>query len=286
MMDSTASKIVIAHRGASAYLPEHTLEAYSLAYSMGAHFIEPDIVMTKDGVLICLHDLYLETTTDVAEVFSDRAAEDGHFYAIDFSLGEIKQLRTCGRVPANEREPLPRYEVPTLEEMIQMIQSLNKRTGREVGILSELKDPEFHAQRGKPMEKPLLELLARYDCEKRGSKVIVQCFDSGILKRLRGEHKAELTLVFLTSNLLSATQLDDLSTYVNGIGANRLLIEDEQGQPVNDNALVKACRERGLLIFVWTMKAEQEVMRRFYYLYGVDGIISDYPDLAVRAAVR
>ncbi|WP_416374910.1 glycerophosphodiester phosphodiesterase family protein, partial [Methanothrix soehngenii] len=93
----TEEKLVIAHRGASGYLPEHTLEAYALAYGMGADYVEPDLVLTKDGVFICLHDIHLESTTNVEEVFPDRAREDGRWYAADFTLSEIKQLKVHER---------------------------------------------------------------------------------------------------------------------------------------------------------------------------------------------
>lgn len=280
-----SSKIVIAHRGASAYLPEHTLEAYALAYGMGADYIEPDVVLTKDGVLICLHDLWLETTTNVGELFPERKSDDGHYYAADFTLAEIKRLRAYGRVPVDERERLPHFTVPTLEEMILMIRQMNKNMGRAAGLLVELKAPEFHAERGQAMEKPLLELLAKYGYDEPDSPMIVQCFDAGILKRLRREHHTGLRLVFLTSRPLSHAELDDLAGYVNGIGVNRLLIEDEKGLPVNDRSLVRACHERGLQVFVWTLGAEAAATHRFFYGHGVDGIMSNNPDIAVKARV-
>lgn len=283
METNALTKIAIAHRGASAYLPEHTLEAYALAYGMGADYIEPDVVMTKDDVFICLHDLYLETTTNAAERFPDKRSEDGHYYAADFTLAEIKQLRVYGRATAEERSRMPRYEIPTLEEMILMIQALNRRLGREVGIVPEMKQPDFHRKQGKSVEQPLLAMLAKYGYDKSHSKAIIQCFDDEFLRRLRHEHKTELPLVFLTAEPISDSRLHELAGYVNGIGANRLLIEDVRGQPSSDNAFVKKCHEKGLKVFVWTMKAEEETMRRFYHQYGVDGIFCDYPDLAVKA---
>lgn len=283
MEKNHSMKIVIAHRGASAYLPEHTLEAYALAYGMGADYIEPDVVMTKDNVFICLHDLWLETTTNVAELFPSRKSPDGHYYAADFTLAEIKRLNVYGRASAEERKRMPRYEVPTLEEMILMVQALNQRLGRQVGIIPELKQPAFHHKRGQRMEQPLLDLLARYGYEKHDSKIIIQCFDADFLRRLRQEYKTELTLVFLTAEPLTDFRLNDLAAYVNGIGANRLLIENPEGQPVHGNGFVKACQERGLKVYVWTMKAEVETMRRFYHQYDVDGLFSDHPDLAVKA---
>ena len=137
-------KIVIAHRGASGYLPEHTLEAYVMAYALGADFIETDLALTMDGVFVCIHDIYLEYTTNVKEIFPNRARKDKHWYVADFSLDEIKQLGVHERIRANgiayfpSRFPLDfsKFEVPTFAEMIELIQGLNKSTGHNVGILS------------------------------------------------------------------------------------------------------------------------------------------------------
>lgn len=276
-------KVIIAHRGASAYLPEHTLEAYALAYGMGADIIEPDVVLTREGILICSHDLYLETTTDVAEKFPERKRDDGHYYAIDFTLQEIKQLRAFGRTPVSERGTLPRFEVPTLEEMIQLIQRMNKQTGRDVGIVPEPKSPAFHAKEGKPIEEPLLRLLERYGYKGRDANAIIQCFEMDSLRKMREELRTDLPLVFLTSTLISESVLSEFKQFGDGIGAYRFLIEDAQGRAINENGFVKACRHHGLKVYVWTLKNEVDAARRFLYDYGVDGIFIDNPDAGVQA---
>jgi len=178
-------RTVVAHRGASAYLPEHSMACYTLAHAQGADYIEPDVMMTKDGVLVCVHDLYLESTTDVAARFPDRKRADGHYYAIDFTLAEIKSLNVFGRVPEAERASMKGHQIVTLEELILLVQRLNRATGRTVGLLVETKAPDFHIKEGKPLEKPLLEVLAKYGYTKPDSGVIIQSFDGPHLKRLR-----------------------------------------------------------------------------------------------------
>jgi len=158
VLAASAESLVIAHRGASAYLPEHSLEAYALAYGQGADFLEPDLVMTADDHLIALHDLTLEATTNVAELFPDRARADGGFYAVDFTLAEIRQLTMQERVePASgqarypERWPVGagRFRVVEFNELIEFTRELNRATGRRVGLYPETKAPQFHAEQGK-----------------------------------------------------------------------------------------------------------------------------------------
>ena len=156
----SAEKIVIAHRGASGYLPEHTLAAKAMAYALGAHYIEQDVVMTKDDVLIVLHDITLDRTTDVSEKFSNRSRDNGRYYAIDFTLEEIRSLSATegfrlrgdervqgyqNRFPMNSSS----FSISTLEEEIQLIQGLNKSTGKDIGIYPEIKQPKFHRDEGK-----------------------------------------------------------------------------------------------------------------------------------------
>ena len=186
-------KIVIAHRGASGYLPEHTLEAYAMAYTMGADYIEPDLVMTRDGVLICLHDIHLERTTNVEVVFPGRARVDGRWYAADFTLEEIKMLNAHERARADGTPVFPERfrvdskgcQVPTLVEVIEMVQELNRITSRSVGIYPETKDPAFHDAEGLSMEEPLLAVLSTYSYQGLDALVFIQSFDPTNLKEMR-----------------------------------------------------------------------------------------------------
>lgn len=301
-------KIVIAHRGASGYLPEHTLEAYAMAHAMGADYIEPDLVMTEDGVLICLHDIHLERTTDVEQRFPDRARSDGRWYAADFTLSEIKTLLVHERADAAGNPIFPDrlrigskgFRVPTLVELIEMVQELNRETGRRVGIYPETKDPGFHDVEGLSMEKPLLAVLASYGYEGPDAKVFIQSFDPNNLKEMRSNLGTDLPLVQLISGgsgpggiydwLVTEEGLDDIATYANGIGPSKSRIEDGHGKAVNKNALVKGAHARGLVVHPYTFRADllpdiyknlEEELRRFYFEYGVDGLFTDHADIAV-----
>ena len=137
--------IIIAHRGASGYLPEHTLAAKALAYCQGADYLEQDVVLTRDDHPVVLHDIHLDTVTNVADVFPDRQRADGRFYAIDFTLAELRQLKASERIDLNtgqavypNRFPVgsAAFGVPTLAEEIELVQGLNKTLGRQVGNLS------------------------------------------------------------------------------------------------------------------------------------------------------
>ncbi|MBT9166547.1 MAG: Glycerophosphodiester phosphodiesterase, periplasmic [Chloroflexi bacterium] len=305
--NSINRQIVIAHRGASGYLPEHTLEAYAMAHGMGADYIEPDLVMTKDGILICLHDIHLERTTNVEEVFPDRAREDGRWYVADFTLAEIRQLRAhevagadgTPRFPDRFPMDLSRFEVPTFAEMIELVQGLNKSTGRNVGIYPEIKRPGWHREQGLPMEEALLEILHQYGFYGPDAKVFIQSFEAEPLKRLRFELQTNLPLVLLTWQPawdygveigtpfvaeLTEDALDQIATYADGIGVFKERIEANPD-------LVRWARERGLLVHTWTMRADvlpdhfrtfEEELYRFYVTYNVDGIFTGFPDRGVQ----
>ena len=169
----TYGKAVIAHRGAPGYLPEHTLESYAMAYGQGADYLEPDLMLTKDGVPIALHDRTLDATTNVAEVFPDRARDDGRHYAIDFTLDEIKQLAVRERVhPASGELVYPDrfpnthdelvFRIATLAELIELTQGMNQATGRNVGIYPETKASDWHVEQGYDFERKLMDVLTEY----------------------------------------------------------------------------------------------------------------------------
>lgn len=277
-----SKKQVIAHRGASSYLPEHTLEAYTLGYAQGADFIEIDLVLTREGVPICLHDLWLETTTDVAQKFPGRARPNGHFYALDFTLQEIRTLRAWGRATPDQQPLIPPAQIPTLQEAILLVQHLNRQLNRQVGIVPEMKSPSFHRKEGKPMEEVVLKVLTDAGYRGRDARAIVQCFEEDALVRLR-QLGCDLPLLFLTSLPLTSQDLDRIAKVADCLGPNRRLIEDEQERPENEAQLVQECHRRNLKVYPWTFKAEEAVMRRFMERYGVDGVITDNPDVGVRA---
>lgn len=300
-------KAIVAHRGASAYLPEHTLESYAMGYGQGAHFIEPDLMLTSDGVPIALHDRTLDSTTDVAEVFPERARGDGLFYAIDFTLAEIKQLAVIERVNRETRELVfadrfPNvhralvFRVPTLAELIELVQGLNVSTGRDVGIYPETKSSAWHAEQGYDFEQIVLDVLAEYGYTTRADNVIVQSFEHDSLLRLR-ELGSELTLVQLIGGgaafdpMVTAAGLDAIAEVADGIGPSMTRIIDGDGNWVDDNFLVREAQARGLVVHPYTMRADrlpayvdsfEELLELFLFEAGVDGVFTDHPDLAIR----
>lgn len=313
-----AEKIVIAHRGASGYLPEHTLAAKALAYGMGADYLEQDVVMSKDGQLIVLHDIYLDTMTDVAEKFPGRARENGRYYAIDFTLKEIHQLSLgerkspqSGKVVYEKRFPgnVAIFKIPTLAEEIEMIQGLNVSSGKNVGIYVEMKKPAWHLKEGKDITLAIWEMLKKYGYEAEGARVWVQCFEPGPLKRLRNELGCRLPLLQLIDTILppettidyrrmvSGEGLDDIAAYANGIGPDARYIVtglSEEGQPIV-SSLVAEAHARNLQVHPYTFRREnvppaipdlETLLKLFYFRIGVDGLFTDFPDQAAAVLQR
>ncbi len=293
---SEIGKIVIAHRGASAYLPEHTLEAKVLSYAMGADYIEQDVVMTKDDKLIVFHDLTLDRTTDVAARFPDRHRLDGHYYTVDFTLDEIRQLRVSEAFTNSVTEPVAifeqrfppfksRFSIHTLEEEIELIQGLNKAMGREAGIYVELKSPWFFHSEGKDLASEALKLLKQYSYQTKADKIYLQTFDFNELKRLHQELfpalQMELRLVQLIapnewmetfeldaagelvpydSNwMLTLQGLGELRKFADGIGPNLSMIvhPDSTVDNLIITPLVDQAHSEGLVVHPFTFRQEQ-----------------------------
>jgi glycerophosphoryl diester phosphodiesterase len=193
--------LVIGHRGASGYLPEHTLEAYALAIELGADYIEPDLVATKDGVLIARHEPNMINTTNVAQLpqFASRRRtmvvdgipEDG-FFASDFTLAEIRTLRAVQ--PAGEREQAfnGQYRIPTFDEVIELARRKGHEEGRRIGVYPETKHPTYHQQLGLPLEDRLLAVLQRHGWNHRNAPVFIQSFETANLKYLRSRTSVKL----------------------------------------------------------------------------------------------
>lgn len=305
--------IVIAHRGASGYLPEHTLEAKTLAHGMGADYIEQDLVLTKDNQPVVLHDIHLDTVTDVADVFPDRKRDDGRYYAIDFTLAEVKQLRVHERIDLKTgkavfpgRFPLGKNEfrVPTLAEEIELIQGLNKSTGRRVGIYPEIKKPAWHRQEGKDISRIVLATLKQFGYRGKDDLCYLQCFDPKETRRLREELDCQLRLVQLIGDndwseavadfdkLRTAEGLKQIAEYADGVGPwmpHVLTGLDSKGEPVLTE-LVKDAHASGLKVHPYTFRADSlpgyaesfdQVLRLFTEYADVDGVFSDFPDRAV-----
>ncbi len=308
---------VIAHRGASGYLPEHTLEGAAMAHAMGADFIEQDVVLTRDGMLIVLHDLFLDAVTDVAERFPDRNREDGHYYAIDFDLKEIRTLRVNERREPDGQATFPSrfpvggniFRVPTLEEEIILIQGMNQSTQRNVGLYIEPKSPAWHLQEGEDIMTELLTVLSRYGYRSKSDRVRVQSFDAMALKRARNDLKTELTLVQLIGEnswgesetdfdlLLTDAGLRDVSTFADGIGPWLMQVVEfnsTSGEP-SFTPLVGRAHKQGLFVHAYTLRSDQlpdemsdfdQALQFLLKHSGLDGIFTDFPDQAVKILSR
>lgn len=188
--------LIIAHRGASGYLPEHTLAAYVKAILLGADYIEPDLVMTKDSILIVRHEPMLSQTTNVSELpeFASRKTKkeiDGYeiedWFASDFTLEEIKSLRARQAMQERNQEYNDRYEIPTLEEVIRLVQEKTKQQGRTIGIYPETKHPSFHEKLGLPITNTLLETLTSFEWNARTAPVYIQSFEVSNLQYIRSK---------------------------------------------------------------------------------------------------
>lgn len=290
-----SNKLVIAHRGASGYLPEHTLEAKAMAFAQGADYIEQDVVMTHDDELIVFHDLTLERTTDVASQFPDRARNDGSYYVIDFTLHELRQLHVSegfrmidGTPAANFPARFPiqtsRFGIHTLQEELELIQGLNHSTGNNIGIYPELKSPWFHHQHGKDIATAVLEVLKTYGYVNRESKIFLQSFDYVELVRVHDELLPalgmDLPLVQLIANNLwfetfaqdkngiwlpydyswmhTADGLQTLARVATGIGPDLdMLVESTSvAGNIRPTPLLGAAHTAGLQVHAYTFRAD------------------------------
>ena len=221
-------KLVIAHRGACGYLPEHTLAAKAMAYAMDVDYIEQDLVMTRDDRLVVLHDHYLDRVTNVKEIFPDRARKDGRYYVIDFTLAEIRQLEMTegfsldseGKPKANFPARFPiwksSFRVNTFEEEIEMIQGLNHSTGKNVGIYPEIKSPWFHRGEGKDISVATLEVLKRFGYTTMKDRVFLQCFDPNETERIGKELFGKMGMRVKLVQLIAETSWNETMVYKNG----------------------------------------------------------------------
>jgi glycerophosphoryl diester phosphodiesterase len=300
--------VVIAHRGASGYLPEHTLAAKALAYGMGADFLEQDVVLTSDDHPIVLHDIHLDTVTDVDRVFPDRRRDDGRFYAIDFTLEDIRRLQVHERTIIDsgdavfaQRFPVgrSRFLIPTLAEEIEMIQGLNRSGGRNVGIYPEIKAPAWHRKSGKDISRIVIQVLDRHGYRTRDDAVYLQCFDSAELTRIRHKLRCDLKLVQLigeNSWKVDATDYDHLRTaaglaaiaeYADAIGPRIEHVLNNDGA----TTLAKLAHEHQLGVHPYSFRIDalpdfaddpQDLLNGLFDTAKVDGLFTDFPDVVVQ----
>jgi glycerophosphoryl diester phosphodiesterase len=294
--------LVIAHRGASGERPEHTIESYRLAIEEGADYIEPDLVMTRDGVLVARHENEIGGTTDVAqhpEFAARRRAQiiDGEamtgWFTEDFTIAELKTLRARERLPElrpQNRAFDGRFTIPTFDEIMQLATGANRRRGGapKIGVYPETKHPAHFAGIGLPLEQAVLDTLQRYDYAADGSPVFIQSFDPRNLRQLRG--MTRLPLVQLLEHELG--DLGEIAKYADAIGIAKVLATPDG---------VHAAHAVNLKVHVWTFRAENEFLpvdlkigdspaahgnldaeiQRFLSL-GIDGFFADFPAVGVR----
>lgn len=283
--------IVIAHRGASGERPEHTLEAYRLGIEQGADFVEPDLVITSDGVLVCRHENEISGTTDVAsrpEFAARRATRtiDGvptsGWFTEDFSFAELRTLRARERLPQLRGTAFDgRFPVPSFDELLALVQATNASPGRRkrpLGVYPETKHPSYFEALGLPLEPPLVEALRRHGLERADAPVLVQSFEVGNLRRL-----AALTRVGLVQliepgsrpwdftrerdarsyrDMLSPDGLREIRGYARGIGVHKDLVRprDGDGRLLPPTALVRDAHAAGLAVHVFTLRAENQFL--------------------------
>ncbi len=314
--------LVVGHRGACAYRPEHTAASYELAIDMGADLIEPDIVVTQDGALIARHENELSRTTDVATrpEFAERRTtrrvgrkRRTGWFAEDFTLAELRTLRAVERRP--DLRPLNtaydgRFGILTLEEVVELARR-RSTPQRQVRVLAELKKPTWSAERGQPMTELVAAELRRLDAAGPDGTVVVQSFDAAALRRLRADLGDGGPTMF---QLVDATATDDhlltnaglraVSTYAQGIApsVDRVLLRDGDEALTGVSDLVPRAHSAGLRVVPWTLAAENAFLprqlrdgeepsapgdvraaARLLLALGVDGVITDNPDVVVAA---
>jgi len=295
-----AAPVVIAHRGASGYLPEHTLPAKALAHAQGADFLEQDVVMSADGVPVVLHDIHLDDTTDVAVRFPGRAREDGRHYCADFTLDELRSLAVSERVRhADGRQVFPgrypagrgRFGIATFEEELEFVAGLNRTTGRTVGVYPEIKQPAWHRRAGHDPAAAVIALVVRHGYATKADPCVVQCFDPEETVRIRRELGWKGRLVQLVGGaeqdqLVGDEGLARIAEVADGIGPALDRVVGPDGRPTG---LVERAHARGLFVHPYTFRSDAlpgwatdaggclDVLRGA----GIDGLFSDFPDVAV-----
>lgn len=305
---------VIAHRGASGYLPEHTLPSVSMAHSFNVDYIEPDVVLTKDNIPVILHDIHLDTTTNVRTLYPKRVRKDGRFYAIDFTLKEIKKLTVNERIQANGKSVFPQrfpqglshLKVPTLSEFIELVQGLNTSRNKKIGIYPEIKSPSFHRSHKKDISKIVIKMLKRYGYNKNSDNFFLQCFDQ---KELISIHELypQIPLIQLIGenswkesdtdyNFLQTDEgLKKISKYAVGVGPwlSHILKANKSSYKVT--SLVRIAHKYGLKVHPYTHRLEQipaffnssdDLLNVLFNDVKIDGIFSDFSDEVVRYLKR
>ena len=324
----TAIPIIIGHRGASGERPEHTAAAYRLAIEQGADYLEPDIVVSKDGILMVRHENEIGATTNVStkEEFASRyttkvidGKEVSCWFTEDFTYNELKTLRARERLRelrADNRDYDNEYEILSFEELLKLIQRLEQRTGRVIGIYPELKHPSYFKSIGLPQQETLLKQLNIFGYRDASDAVFIQSFEVGILEKL--SEVTDIRLIQLIApegsppdrpnilfpDMVTPAGLSRIAKYADGVGVHKSYVIDRNvlGRLSAPTDLIKNAKARELLVHGWTFRAENYFLPeglkssleldelgdmkseiKAYRDAGIDGFFTDHPELAVTA---
>lgn len=306
----------IAHRGASGYVPEHTLASTVMAHAFDVDYIEADLVMSKDNILVVMHDHSLNTSTDVSQKFPDRKRKDGSYYVIDFTLKELKSLVVHERRQDNMLDPvypnrfpsidtISDFRIPSFEEFILTVQGLNKSRNKNIGIAPETKEPSFHEREGKDILKATTDMLTKYGYNTPDSKVMLQVFSFNAIKKLRKDLNWKGDLVYLTSstggeiltddvtehlNLMSSEGVNDIAQYAEWYSPWLGNLYQVDNQKITINPLVQDVKKSGMKIVTWThrtdsllapFKTSDEMLNFLINDIKIDALFTDQPDVLV-----
>ncbi|MBD2299174.1 glycerophosphodiester phosphodiesterase [Nostoc sp. FACHB-190] len=319
--------IIIAHRGASGYRPEHTLAAYELAINFGADYIEPDLVSTQDGVLIARHENEISETTNIANhpEFAQRRTTkiiDGEiktgWFTEDFTLSEIKKLRTKERIPQLRQQNTfydDWWEIPTLQEIIDLVKNYSKQLGRNIGIYPETKHPTYFRSINLSLEEPLLQTLQANGYHEKNDPIFIQSFEVSNLQYLAQKtHLPLVQLINLTgqpydfvvsgdvrtyTDLVTKSGLEEIAKYAQAIGIHKdiLIPRDNNNKLRSPTSVVHNAHATNLQVHAWTFRNEDYFLPldfqgnpqgeyELFFSLGVDGVFSDFSDTALSVRDR
>lgn len=300
--DSSSLPIVIAHRGASGYVVEHTEAAKVLAHAQRSDYIEQDVVLTKDRVFVVTHDITMDETTDVEERYPDRVREDGHWYFADFQWAELQNLQMHERTsPKGGRQVFANrfpgscgQRLLRLEDEIQLLRGLDQTRGTRTGLYIELKSPAFHRREfGDSMGALLMRTLEKFDIREPSDLCYLQCFESEELEYLHRECGCRLPLIQLLGRSVDNEGLAKIARYAVGIGPSlELLMSRAADGQVQSTGLVEKARANGLKVHPYTVRKEgqpkwsaslDETHHILVNVLKVDGFFTDFPDLSRQA---
>ena len=297
-LKEASDKIVIAHRGASGYVPEHTMESKAMAHAMNSDYIEQDLVLSKDNVPIVIHDIHLEEVTNVAVLYPEMAREDGRFYVIDFTFDQIMALSVNERINYKTKKvvfpnrfPLSKsnFKLHSLQQEIELIQGLNKSTGKNIGIYPEIKNPSFHREHGKDISKIVLQVLDDFGYKKWSDPCILQCFDAKELQRIREDLNSNLFLTQLLEFPEGSENFEKYASYADAIGPSiEQLLLAGMGK-TEGNKMVDKAHEFNLKVHAYTFRKDEHpnfddfesLLQYGFNDINLDGGFTDFPDTVI-----